>query len=372
MLSQFGPSTALAVFIGAVLALAAFLPVVALRYRRAGRLRLADIALLVVCAVYFVALWTYTLVPVPETGAYQCAAANLRPFAFAGAIEQGGGWRPTNPALLQVVFNVVLFMPLGALARLVFRRGAAAATAVGLATTGMIELSQLTGLFGLFPCAYRVFDVDDLAMNTLGALLGSLVAMPFARLMRRPAPKVAAVSLGRRLVGVLADLMVIGIASFASVVAARALLLYGLKVPPGSLDQAWPQVAGGAVALALEAAWVLLDGRTCGEAIVDLRPVEARPRLGRRLVKLVAGVGGYIALGLFDFAAAPPLLAAFCLVSLILIVTTRDRRGLSGLAAGLPMGIDPPPAGPGPAEVGERRPAERPPAVERPQAPPPA
>ncbi|MDR2347535.1 MAG: VanZ family protein [Bifidobacteriaceae bacterium] len=359
MLSEFGPSTILAVFTGAALALAAFLPVVALRYRRVGRLRLIDIVLLVVCAVYFVALWTYTLVPVPESGAYQCAAANLRPFAFLDSIRQGGGWRPTNPALLQVVFNVVLFMPLGALARLVLRWGAAVATAAGLATTAVIEFSQLTGLFGIFPCAYRVFDVDDLAMNTLGALLGSLAAMPFARLRRHPAPKVAVVRVGRRLVGVLADLMVIGITSFATVVAARALLLYGLEVPPAALDVAWPQAAGSAAALALEAAWVLLDGRTCGEAIVDLRPVEAAPAVGRRLVKLVSGVGGYIALGLFDSPAAPTLLAVFSLVSLILIFITRDHRGLSGLAAGLPMGIDPPAPG---------RPQVEP--AERPQAPP--
>lgn len=39
-----------------------------------------------------------------------------------------------------------------------------------------LELAQLTGLFGVYPCAYRTFDVDDLLLNTLGAWLGSSIA----------------------------------------------------------------------------------------------------------------------------------------------------------------------------------------------------
>ena len=43
---------------------------------------------------------------------------------------------------------------------------------VSLAFSAFIELGQLTGLFFLFRGSYRLCDVDDLMLNTLGGLLG--------------------------------------------------------------------------------------------------------------------------------------------------------------------------------------------------------
>ena len=43
----------------------------------------------------------------------------------------------------------------------------------GLSLT--VELTQLTGLWGLYPCPYRQFDVDDLILNTTGVALGFAV-----------------------------------------------------------------------------------------------------------------------------------------------------------------------------------------------------
>jgi glycopeptide antibiotics resistance protein len=53
-----------------------------------------------------------------------------------------------------------------------------------LATSLAIELTQLIGVWGLFPCAHRLFDVDDLLLNTAGATLGSLVALPVVAMLR--------------------------------------------------------------------------------------------------------------------------------------------------------------------------------------------
>jgi uncharacterized RDD family membrane protein YckC len=41
----------------------------------------------------------------------------------------------------------------------------------------VLELSQITGLFGIYPCPYRYFDVDDLINNTAGATFGFLLAL---------------------------------------------------------------------------------------------------------------------------------------------------------------------------------------------------
>lgn len=41
----------------------------------------------------------------------------------------------------------------------------------GFAVSLFIESSQLSGFWGLYPCAYRQFDVNDLMTNTLGAMV---------------------------------------------------------------------------------------------------------------------------------------------------------------------------------------------------------
>ena len=52
--------------------------------------------------------------------------------------------------------------------------GMALAMALGL--TLFIETAQLTALFGLYPCPYRQFDVDDLILNVAGILAGFALA----------------------------------------------------------------------------------------------------------------------------------------------------------------------------------------------------
>ena len=368
-MGNFGPSTVVAVATGVVLAVLAFIPVAAHRYRARGRLRFLDLVGLLVVAVYAMALWTYTLIPVPEATEYRCAGTNLVPFTFVHDILNTiGSTSPLrNPDLLQALFNVVLFLPLGVVLRWLAKRGVVVATLVGLGISAVIEFTQLTGAWGLFPCAYRVFDVDDLILNTSGALLGSLIAWPFVRLLRDRAPVAlpAKVTLGRRLVGVLVDLMVVTFIGASLVVAWNAteyLLLYsGPSVEPGSgplaaIDTSLPRwLLGWLPALLVEGWWVLARGRTCGEAVVALRPVYPDGRTWlRRLVKLVAGVGGYLAL-----TAVPSevsiILGAFSLTSLIAILATKDRRGLSGLVARLPLATEQPAESAEPSQTADRQ-----------------
>lgn len=113
MLSQFGPSTWVAVLLGGPLAVLAFVPVAAYRYRKAGRLRAVDQFTLLCVAVYSVASWSYTLVPLPEHEHYRCLGHNLRLFAFIGDLRADPHRLLANRAFLQAAFNVVLFAPFG-------------------------------------------------------------------------------------------------------------------------------------------------------------------------------------------------------------------------------------------------------------------
>ena len=344
MLREFGPSTFIAISIGVVIAVIAFVPVAAHRYRKTGRLRAIDLVALLAVAMYAVALWSYTLIPLPDSSTYQCVGANTVPFEFVRDIlrTRGQGSLLSNSALLHSLFNVVLFLPLGAFLRWLLKRGVIIATVTGFAISAVIECTQLTGLWGLYPCAYRYFDVDDLILNTAGALLGSLVAWPFSRLARGRAPMTlpTTVTVGRRLVGVLVDLMAIVFVSYGLLVAWVAIRVYVFGAPladASSVGDRTRWLLGWLPALVFEGWWVMVRGRTCGEAVVALRPAEPGGRVWpRRLVKLIAGVGGYVV----TTALTPwlPLLPSlFALVSLIVVLATKDHRGLSGLAARLPM-----------------------------------
>jgi len=81
------------------------------------------------------------------------------------------------PALLdrtvqQVVCNILMLMPFGMYLRYVCGLDLGRVALVSLAFSAFIELGQLTGLFFLFRGSYRLCDVDDLMLNTLGGLLG--------------------------------------------------------------------------------------------------------------------------------------------------------------------------------------------------------
>ncbi len=75
-------------------------------------------------------------------------------------------------AVLQVMLNVLMLVPFGMYLRFNFHFTGTKVAATAFLFSLFIELGQLTGLFFLFPKAYRLGDVDDLITNTLGALIG--------------------------------------------------------------------------------------------------------------------------------------------------------------------------------------------------------
>lgn len=341
MLRQFGPSTWVALLLGSGIAAMLFVPVAAHRYRKVGRFRFLDMATLLLVAVYFVALWSYTLVPLPENQDFTCRRSQLRLFAFIADIGADHHLLLHNRALLQVLFNVALFLPLGFFLRMLARRGVLVATAVGLATSLAIEFTQKTGVWGIYDCAYRVFDVDDLLLNTLGATLGSVAAIPVAMLIDRTQgnPQVVRVTLGRRLVGILSDLMVMELLGFFLAVGWRVLAVYLLGVPVKALP-AWVESGFGAGVPALvQLGWILVRGQTVGESAVGLEPVSSQGNSWyRRLLKFVFGVGGFLGLS----AAAevlPAGLPLFVVISVAMVIWTRGHRGLSHLVAGMELRV---------------------------------
>ncbi|WZH37991.1 MAG: VanZ family protein [Microbacterium enclense] len=331
-------SGVLAIIAGAVVALLAFVPFVAVSYRRRGRLTVGRTLLWAGAAVYFWAIWTYTLIPMPASDDYRCAGVNLRPFEFVDDIRAAvavSGRYLTDPTVLQVVLNVLLFVPLGFFLRVLGGRGILVAGLVGLATTGLIETTQLTGVWGLYPCAYRVFDVDDLIANTSGALLGSLAAFVVPRKNRgadrTPDAEVPRrVTRRRRLLGILCDVLGIALVGIAVsvIVQAAVTLLFGDTATFRTDEVA--SLAGTAVSAGVWFVVVLVTGRSIGDLATRVRYTNGvLPAWVARPLRFLTGAGAFTVL---EALPTPFSLLAFLLAAttVVLLFVWPDGRGLTG------------------------------------------
>lgn len=347
-----------------VVFLLTFVPIVTFQTRRLGRPNVARILGAVAIALYVTALLTYTWLPLPDPVTLTCTVEpQLTPLRIVGdvarAVETTGvGTALASFTVLQGVFNVVLTVPWGVLVRRYLGLGVLATTATGLALSAVIEVAQLTGLFGIYPCAYRVFDVDDLALNTLGALVGALIApallwwMPHAREVAAQRLSPRPVTVWRRWLGMLID----AFAFWAlSVVLSVSVLIAGLALghhlPDGVGSTGWVGTLVGTVL-----PWVVVFvvpawsgyAASGGQTAMWLTPMW---RDGHRLVvgtrwqrvlraNVVAGplvVGGLVQETLGASGFVVPVTLALVAASVVLVPFTRTHRSLSGWLLGAEM-----------------------------------
>lgn len=141
--------------------------------------------------LFFVVLTQH---PLPDPATLHCpvryTAPQLIPFDVVQRVLVQ--WSQEESALrwllrispLSAIMNLVLCIVIGAmLARHSMHLSTAVLLGFGLSLT--VELTQLTGIWGIYPCAYRKFDIDDLILNTLGVAIGFALTEGVRRLASR-------------------------------------------------------------------------------------------------------------------------------------------------------------------------------------------
>lgn len=334
-------SAVIALGIGAVVGVVLFVPFVAGAYRRRGHLSFWRFAAWAAALVYFWAIWTYTLLPLPDGPIEQCAPANADPrvlFVEIGKAVNGGGNVFLHPAALQLELNVLLFVPLGVFIRVLAARGWVVATAVGFAVSLVVEVTQLTGVYGLYACAYRQFDVVDLMTNTAGALLGSVLALLLPTAWRR-APGAEAdeprpVTRWRRILAMFCDALAVTLVASGAAVLTQLVLRYVVGDRGAAQDGA---LASELAIWAPTVIWfvlVMATGRSVGDLAVR---VEYRggplPEWLARLCRFAFGISG-IALVSWVPGFGAGLAFGLALAICVAVLATRDGRGLPGLVTG--------------------------------------
>lgn len=79
-------------------------------------------------------------------------------------------------SVLQVLLNILMTIPFGFFFKFFLNIKRRNIILLTFLLSLIIEFAQLTGLFFTYPGSYRLFDVDDLIMNTLGGFLGTVLA----------------------------------------------------------------------------------------------------------------------------------------------------------------------------------------------------
>ncbi|WAL65713.1 VanZ family protein [Amycolatopsis cynarae] len=153
-------------------------PQLIIQRARFGRFLPGRIATTAALLCYACLTLAVVLLPLPGPNAHRLVQTiQLTPFQWITDVRTDrvapGLWHSiTTTAFEQMALNVLLFVPLGIFARMLWRRGLVGTTLLGFACSLAIELTQLTANWGTAPFQYRIFDVDDLITNTTGAALG--------------------------------------------------------------------------------------------------------------------------------------------------------------------------------------------------------
>lgn len=158
---------------------------------RHGGLRLRGLATTAAVLLYGCMTFAVVFLPLPGPGTRRLTqTVQLHPFQWIADIhtellKHGGDWFTTQ-TFQQACLNVLLFVPLGVFARILWRRGLVGTTLIGFTASLFIEITQVTANFGTAPYVYRIFDVDDLMNNTLGAGVGWVFGALLLTLRRSP------------------------------------------------------------------------------------------------------------------------------------------------------------------------------------------
>ena len=88
-----------------------------------------------------------------------------------------------QPTVYTVLFNFVLTLPFGVYLRYLYNKKWYHSLIYTFFLSIFFELTQLSGLYGVYPRPYRLFDVDDLLINSLGGLIGHLITPLFTRFL---------------------------------------------------------------------------------------------------------------------------------------------------------------------------------------------
>lgn len=169
------------------------LPIILMIYRKYGYFDIKEVMTNYLFVYYLQTIFLLVLLPLPDNQylidhplpLYQFV--NLIPFTFVLDVIHYFEIHTfsldaliMNSAFLQALFNIVMFIPFGIFMKNRFFKSFKFVFIASLVLSLFFELTQLSAIYGIYERPFRVFDIDDLMLNTLGGLVGYGIAPLFA------------------------------------------------------------------------------------------------------------------------------------------------------------------------------------------------
>ena len=189
-MSGFGVPIIDAIIAFPIILIALFIPFLFLQYRRYGAVTFWHTVMTFSFVFYFTTAFFLVILPLPTEATLEHLQAigaptrNLDPLQVVRTFFQdnpyfhGGGLKAglLDPSFTQAAFNVLLTVPFGMYLHFYFKRGFFTTLILTFMLTLFYETTQYTGLYHIYWRPYRLFDVDDLILNTTGGLIGWVFA----------------------------------------------------------------------------------------------------------------------------------------------------------------------------------------------------
>lgn len=208
-------------------------PYVLVQYHKYGAIPMIRVGIVYSFILYLIAAYFLVILPLPsqeEVAMMTGSTTQLVPFAFITDFIRNTSFvlsdpstylkAFTEPYIYQVLYNVLLFVPFGIYLRYYFNCSFKKTLFLSFLLTLFFELTQLSGLYGIYPRGYRLFDIDDLMLNTLGGIIGYFIAAIVTKVLpsRNRIDEISfqkgtKITVWKRLVGFFLDLFLASISS---------------------------------------------------------------------------------------------------------------------------------------------------------------
>lgn len=171
------------------------LPYIIYNYNKFGSILLIRTILIYLFVLYLLSAYFLIIMPLPkiETVRNLTTKVQLVPFDLLRNIIRTVHFDYKdistyskifkNAYVYQTIYNFLLMVPFGMFLRYYFKCKFKKVLLFTFLLSLFFELTQLTGLYFIYPHAYRLFDVDDLIVNTLGGMFGYLITPLFTKLL---------------------------------------------------------------------------------------------------------------------------------------------------------------------------------------------
>lgn len=178
-------SIKVAMLVFPVLAFIFTLPYMIMNYRKYGSVNKLRTVILYSFILYLLIIYLLVILPLPSRHSIHTnyiKMLNPVPFTFVMdfikknplVLSKPATWFKAlrHPTVYVPVFNILMLIPFGIYLRYYFKCSFKKTVLLTILLSLFFELTQLSGLYFIYPGPYRLADIDDIIQNAIGGCIG--------------------------------------------------------------------------------------------------------------------------------------------------------------------------------------------------------